>query len=268
MAVSEATLVDTHAHLCDQVFAADIPQVLQRAHAKGLTKIIAVGEDLNDARRNLELSEDHGTVLPAAGLYPTRLDPEEAGAMIDFIRRERHRLAAIGEVGLDYWHVREEAQRDMQRFIFSSFIDLSKELDLPLNVHSRSAGKHAIALLLERCAARVQLHAYDGKAAGALEAVEAGYFFSVPPSVIRSQQKQKLLRRLPLSCLLLESDSPVLGPDPQERNEPANITLVVDALSRIKGCSPGAVLKAVSENTKRLYGRNLIEGGSAPAHGP
>jgi TatD DNase family protein len=116
---------------------------------------------------------------------------------------------AIGEVGLDYWVIKNESKKQLQRDIFSSFIDLSREVDLPLNVHSRSAGRHAIALLRERGASRVQLHAFDGKAASALPAVEAGYFFSIPPSVVRSPQKQKLVKRLPLSCLIVETDSPV-----------------------------------------------------------
>ena len=130
---------------------------------------------------------------------------------------------------------------------------LSKELDLPLNVHSRSAGRHAIALLLENNATRVQMHAFDGKAAAALPAVEAGYFFSIPPSVIRSRQKQKLVRQLPLDCLLVETDSPVLGPAPRTRNEPANLPVSIQAIAQIKAIPEQAVMEAVAENTRRLY---------------
>ena len=98
------------------------------------------------------------------------------------------------------------------------------------------------------------MHAFDGKAAAAQPAVEAGYYFSIPPSVVRSRQKQKLVKRLPLSCLLIESDSPVLGPAPQERNEPANIPLSVKAVAELKDVSEEEVLSAVAENTERLYG--------------
>jgi TatD DNase family protein len=142
--------------------------------------------------------------------------------MCAFIRSHKDRLAAIGEVGLDYWIVKEESQREIQREIFRGFIELSKELALPLNVHSRSAGRHVVSVLLESSADRVQLHAFDGKFSAAMPAVEAGFFFSIPPTVVRSEQKLKLAKKLPLSCLLIETDSPVLGPVPQERNEPAN----------------------------------------------
>jgi TatD DNase family protein len=150
--------------------------------------------------------------------------------------------------------VKDDAAREIQRDIFCRFIELSKELDLPLNVHSRSAGRHAVKLLLECSAVKVQLHAFDGKASAALPAVEAGYLFSVPPSIVRSRQKQKLVKNLPLSCLLIESDSPVLGPDPQQRNEPANSILAIDAIADLKNVHREAVVEAVMENTRRLYG--------------
>ena len=247
-------LVDTHAHLCDALFDPDRTEVLERAKAVGVTAILAVGEDLADARRNLDLAARHPLLRPAAGLYPTHLDLEAAEAMVSFIRSEREKLAAVGEIGLDYWVVQDESERGLQREIFSRFIDLARELDLPLNVHSRSAGRHAVGLLLARGARKVQLHAFDGKASAALPAVEAGYFFSIPPSVVRSQQKQNLVKRLPLSSLLVETDSPVLGPIPGGRNEPANVTVAVNAIGAIKKVSNEEVLEAVSQNALHLFG--------------
>jgi TatD DNase family protein len=247
-------LVDTHAHLCDPVFDRDRGPVLEAAAGAGVGAVIAVGEDLDDARRNLELAHRHKSIRPAAGLYPTMLDLGMASALVDFIQQNRSRLVAIGEVGLDYWKVKEPGERELQRDIFGRFISLSKKLDLPLNVHSRSAGRHAVELLLGCGAVKVQMHAFDGKTGAALRAVEAGYFFSIPPSVVRSRQKQKLVRRLPLASLLVETDSPVLGPDPGARNEPANLKLVLDAIAEIKELDREAVVEQVLENTRRLYG--------------
>jgi len=247
-------LVDTHVHLCDSVFDSDRTDVLARARAAGITAVIAVGENLADARKNLELAAAHPMIRPAAGLYPTLLSLEQAEEMRQFIRYHRDRLFAIGEVGLDYWAVQEESQRALQREIFTGFIALAEELNLPLNVHSRSAGRHAVGLLLERGASRVQLHAFDGRSSAALPAVEAGFFFSIPPSIARSEQKRKLVRQLPLTCLLVETDSPVLGPSAQERNEPANAVLSIQSIAAIKGITETQVAEAVRENTRRLYG--------------
>ncbi|MGD9260909.1 MAG: TatD family hydrolase [Desulfobacterales bacterium] len=247
-------VVDTHAHICDSVFDADRPEVLEKAKEIGVGAIIAIGEDLSDAQRNIQLAETYAILRPAAGLYPTILDPEKAKDMRAFIRAEREKLCAVGEVGLDFWAVQEEPKKEVQKEIFKGFIELAAELDLPLNVHSRSAGRHAVALLLECGAAKVQMHAFDGKASAAMPAAEAGFFFSIPPSVIRSRQKQKLVKNLPLAHLLVETDSPVLGPDPQKRNEPSNVTIPIKAIAELENINEVEVIDAIADNTKILYG--------------
>lgn len=247
-------IVDTHAHLCDAVFDMDREVVLERALKTWVSTIVAVGEDLADAEKNVALAAEYSMIRPAAGLYPTHLDLDVAEQMRFFIRRHRDKLVAVGEVGLDYWIVKEESKREIQRDIFRSFIKLSKELALPLNVHSRSAGRHAVSVLLEAGAVKVQLHAFDGKVSAAMPAVEAGFFFSIPPSVVRSEQKQKLAKSLPLSCLLIETDSPALGPVPQERNEPANALVALRTIAELRGITVDEAAETVAENTRRLYG--------------
>jgi TatD DNase family protein len=247
-------IVDTHAHLCDPVFDADRTEVLARARASGVCAIVAVAENLADAKRNLELAAAEPMVRPAAGLYPTVLDLAQAEEMEAFIRTHRSRLWAIGEVGLDYWAVKEEPQRELQRRILRRSIELANELDLPLNVHSRSAGHYAIDLLIEAGAKRVQMHAFDGRPAAALKGAEAGFFFSIPPSIVRSEQKQNLVRRLPLSQLLVETDSPVLGPTPHERNEPANASIAIREIARLKSLPLPEVAATLHTTTLRLYG--------------
>lgn len=247
-------IIDTHAHLCDPAFGTNLDQVLSKASRAGVSAVITVSENISDAKRNIELAEKHPQLFPAAGLYPTSLDFDLAAAMHQFIRKERAKLVAIGEVGLDHWAVKEDPEKEIQHEIFRGFIDLARELNLPINIHSRSAGRHAIALLLEKNAQKVQLHAFDGKAASALPAIEAGFYFSIPPSVIRSRQKQKLVKRLPLSSILIETDSPVLGPIPGERNESINALISVKAIAEIKGISKNEVVEKAFYNTKRLYG--------------
>jgi TatD DNase family protein len=247
-------IVDTHAHLCDHVFDRDRYEVLGRARDAGVRAVVSVSEDLADAERTLELAERHPMILPAAGLYPARPDVQQAEAVAGLIRRERSRIRAIGEVGLDYWIAGEEHDRAAQREVLLLFAELSEELDLPLNVHSRSAGRQVIELLMQAGAKRVQLHAFDGKASRATPAVQAGYYFSIPPSVVRSAQKQKLVRSLPLRNILVETDSPVLGPNRDERNEPANVASVIGAIAGLKHLSEEEVIHAVFSNTLELYG--------------
>lgn len=262
-AAGDRCLFDTHAHLCDPAFDGDRGEVLERARDAGVESIIAVGETLQDARANLALAHDYPWIIrPAAGLFPTILDLDQAESLAQWIRRHVEDLIAIGEVGLDHWKVEEPEDREIQRQVFERFVELAMELDLPLNVHSRSAGAPAIELLLQCGARRVQLHAFDGRAAKAQPAIEAGFFLSVPPSVVRSRQKQKLVRQVPLQNLLLETDSPVLGREPGERNEPANLGLSLQAVAELKGVHREAVVEAVRDNSLRLYGEALLGGAS------
>jgi len=251
-------LVDCHAHLCDPAFDDDRVAVLRRAREAGVAAVVTVGETLADARRNLELARTHSELRPAAGLCPTYLDLDQTTAVLAWIREHHDRIVAVGEVGLDRWKVRSPADLEVQREIFLRHVRLAIELDLPLNVHSRSAARQAIELLLGEGARRVQLHAFDGRAATALPALEAGFLFSIPPSIVRSAQKQKLVRRLPLCSILLETDSPVLAAVPGERNEPAHLRVALAAVAELKGVAEQLVAEAVAENVRRLYGPRVL----------
>lgn len=248
-------LFDAHAHMYAAAFADDLAEVLERAAGRGVQAVLTVSETLPEARQILTLAEQHPLLRPCAGLYPTILDRQAAADMLGFIRQHRDRLVAIGEVGLDYWKVQEAADRELQRHLFAQHIALADELELPLNVHSRSAGRHAIAWLRDHGARRVLLHAFDGKASAAKAGVEAGYYFSIPPSITRSPQKQKLVRHLPLDRLLLESDAPVLAPVKGERNEPGNVWISCEQIAAIKGLPVEAVAQVTTENARRLFPR-------------
>ncbi|MFO8032571.1 MAG: TatD family hydrolase [Desulfohalobiaceae bacterium] len=247
-------LIDTHAHLCEEAFEPDLDQVLHRAREAGVEAILAVGETLQDAWKNLDLSRQQEMILPAAGLYPGNADLDHAQQLIEFICRHQDQLSAIGEVGLDFRLAETEQDKELQLQVLDQFIELSLQTGLPLNVHSRSAGRHAVSRLLDKGAQKVQLHAFDGKPKYALPAVEQGYFFSFPPSLIRSRQKQKLAKQLPISCMLAETDSPVLGAEADERNEPANLSLVIQALAEIKDVHPEYLRSVLRDNCQQLYG--------------
>ncbi len=248
-------LFDAHAHMYADAFASDLEEVLNRATARGVQAILSVSENLDEAQQILDLAARYPLLKPCAGLYPTLLDREAAAEMLDFIRQHQDRLVAIGEVGLDYWKVQEPADREVQRDILAAHIALAQELDLPLNVHSRSAGRHAIAWLRENGATRVLMHAFDGKAATAKAGIEAGYYFSIPPSIVRSPQKQKLVRQLPLERLLLESDAPVLGPEHGQRNEPHNVWISCVTIAALQERTAEEVAQITTANARRLFPR-------------
>lgn len=259
-------MIDCHAHLAAEDFDPDRSDVRLRAAEAGVTAVLVVGEDPADNERVLRvLAEAPGVgvrMLPCLGFHPDRFADDlplptrpEIDAVLAQIRGRATDLAAIGEVGLDYWYTKDPDRRRAQGELLNEMAALSEELGLALNVHSRSAGHYTVDLLLASGAKRVLMHAFDGKAAHAVRAAEAGFLFSVPPSVVRSDQKQKLVRRLPLECLCLESDSPVLGPEREVRNEPANLALARDFIAGAHGVSPERVDEITSANALRLFPR-------------
>ncbi len=272
-------MIDCHAHLAGSDFDADRPAVRRRAAAAGVAAVLVVGEDAADNRRVLDVvgrsGADGCALLPCLGLHPDRYaddrpapTPAEIDQVVAQIRDHAGSLAAIGEVGLDFWWVKDPERRRAQMALLEHMAALALELDLPLNVHSRSAGHYAVDLLLGCGARRVLMHAFDGKASHARRAAQAGYLFSVPPSVVRSDQKQKLVRQLPLESLCLESDSPVLGPDRDARNEPANLTHARDFIAQAHGVSAERVAEVTSGNARRLFaalGAGMVAAGQPAA---
>ena len=251
-------LVDTHSHMADPVFTEDLDQVLERARRAGVRAILVMSEDEREGEEVLRFCAGKAPfLLPCLGLYPDRAEPGRAEALAARIREERTRLAAIGEVGLDFRIEGDPVRRKSQEEALQVFASLSLETGLPLSVHSRSAGKRAMEVLARAGAEKVVMHAFDGKARYALEGVERGWFFSIPPSLVRSRQKEKLVQALPLENLLMESDAPVLGPVPGNRNEPAFIEMTVQRIAEIKGVSTLEVARMTTSNAVRLFGLSL-----------
>jgi TatD DNase family protein len=248
-------MIDCHAHLADPSFGDDLDDVLARAGGAGLEAVVCVSEGLEDVPRVLALASREPLVRACLGLHPERADLEAAEQMCALIREHDEALVGVGEVGLDYWLAESEAQRELQRAILARFVTVANDLDLPLNVHSRSAGHHTLDLLREQGARRVLMHAFDGRATYAEAGVAAGFFFSVPPSIVRSPQKQKLVKRLPLAALLLETDSPVLGAEKTERNEPANVVVSARTIAALKGLPVDEVSAVTTQNARRLFSR-------------
>jgi TatD DNase family protein len=247
-------MYDAHCHINDFQFDADLTDVLERAKDAGVLGIVDSALNADEIEKSLRISEENpGFVFTAAGLHPENVNPEEFERVVRLVREHKDRIVALGEVGLDYWWVKEETDREIQREHFKQFIALSKELDKPLIVHSRSAGKYAIDMLIEANAKKVLMHAFDGKAGHALRGAEFGFNFSVPTSVIRSEQKIKLAKLVPLERLLLETDSPVLGPDKKERNEPANLPLVARTIAELKRIDVEEVIGITRENTEKFF---------------
>lgn len=270
-------IIDCHSHFYPPQFSrADIPGLAAAARHAGVQAIVTVPESLQDCEAVLQLAREEPIVQACAGLHPVQpihangqfysscrsvQDVSEVVPVLAFIRQHASELVAVGEVGLDFSphvvgkvHSEEEQRlREVQREVFKQQIQLANELGLPVNVHSRSAGHYAIDTLIECNAGGALLHAFDGKLGHALRGAAAGFYFSVPPSIVRSPQKQKLVKGLPLDRLVLETDAPALGPDKDAVNVPANITVSCAEVAKIKGVSAEEVAAVTTNNALTLF---------------
>jgi TatD DNase family protein len=244
-------LIDVHTHLTDPSFQ-DLPEVLRRARAAGVKKIImSITDPAEVGRARAILSMAPGYLHLTVGFDPADLSEERYAQFEKLVGLGG--IVGVGEVGLDHFYVRDHSQRSVQAAFFKSSIRLAIKKDLPLVVHSRSAGRDALEVLYSEGAERILMHAFDGKSGDALAAAKRGFFFSIPTSVVYSEQKQKLVRLLPLESLMLETDSPVLSPLRGERNEPANLIFATRKISEIKRVELGEVIRTTTEKAKKLF---------------
>ena len=246
------SLIDVHCHLLDSSFDVDRLDVIRRAQDQHVIAAIEGAQNLEESKRMLR--EQNSFWRATAGIHPDFVRAESPDPCLELIRQNADRLVAVAEIGLDYYHAKSEEERQIQRSHFRSQARLAAQLDLPVVVHSRSAGREAIRLLIEWGTKKAVLHAFDGKAAAALEGVKARYFFSVPPSIVRSQQKRKLVQALPIEAIMLETDSPVLGPTSDERNEPSNAWVAARAVAEAKHISLEEVARTTTDNAMMLFG--------------
>jgi len=244
--------IDVHCHLHDEVFDSDRDEVIKRALNCGVEIIITSTLNMRELEKALSIANKYDCIKVSAGFDPLNLSTLDAEEVAHEVKRLRDKIVAIGEVGLDFFYVKGE-EREKQIEIFRFWINVASELKLPLIVHSRSAGKYAVEILVEEGYDKVLMHAFDGSSEWALKGASRGFMFSIPPSVIRSQQKVKLVKRIPIERLMVESDAPVLGPEPGKRNEPSNVVVSAVKIAEIKRIDLNKVCEELYLNSKSFF---------------
>jgi TatD DNase family protein len=223
-------VIDTHAHL--DAGDEDPAEVLRRARAVGVTRVIAVGSGIESCRTALQIAEREDGVYAALGIHPHQAGSEEA-ERVDELREllASPRAVAVGETGLD--HYRDYAPRDRQRVLFEAQLALAAELGKPAVIHTRAADAETSAAL-DAFDGTVVLHCFSSP--GLLDpALERGWYVSFAGNVTypNAYDLRAAARAVPGDRLLVETDSPYLSPQPRRGrpNEPANVVHTVAALA-------------------------------------
>lgn len=249
-------LADVHAHLDHNSFNSDLNSVVDRAEKAGVKVIINNGIDIESNRKTLEISEKYAIVKPALGLYPIealKLSDGEIDDELSFIDRNKRKIIAIGEIGLDYHWEKDKNQIKRQQKIFEKIISLAEKTKKPVIVHSRNAEQDVFEMLNSSKIKKVVIHCFGGSLKLAKDIADNGFFFSIPTNIVKSGHMQKLVEQTNINQLLTETDCPYLSPFPEKRNEPAFVAEALKKIAEIKGFNEEETANSVFMNYERSF---------------
>src|SRR3989338_2063374 len=256
--VSEANLIDTHAHLEMPQFDGDRDEVIKRTVESGISLIIDVGSDLSGSRTALELARRYDFIYASAGIHPH----EGKGVTIETYKEVRKLLSdpkvvAVGEIGLDYY--KDYSPRDIQQREFINQIRIAKEFKKPVIVHSRDAREDTLKILKDEKVSEIGgiMHCFSGDEEMARRCMDMGFYisFAGPVTYPNAERLRSVVKSIPTNRLLTETDCPYLAPQQMrgKRNEPAYVRYVAEKIAEVKGLSLEDVERVIRLNVYNLF---------------
>ena len=245
--------VDSHCHLYFDHFNEDREEVIKRAR-KELEYVVNAGSNKKTNKQVLKLKNRYPDFIKAnLGLHPTQTDSFNELEQIKQQIREEDPVA-VGEIGLDHYHVKDREKQEEQEKVFRELLQLAEELGKPVVVHSREAERQAFEIIKDFNVPEVMLHCFNGSIELAEEAVQEGMKIGVTTQVLDSKHVQKLVENLCVEDLLLETDSPFLYPD--GRNEPVKVVESAEKIAELKNVEEQRVVEATTENSREIFCRD------------
>ena len=251
-------LLDTHAHYDDEAFDADRDTLLESLKEYGIRKVINAGASVESSYMGLKLAERYPWMYAALGAHPNYVEELNETVLKDFAELTKHpKVVAIGEIGLEYHY--EEPARDIQKIWFRRQLDLAAETGLPVIIHSREAAQDTFDEM-QRAAARGiggVIHCFSSGAELACRYTDLGFYIGIGGGVAfkNGKKMKEVAAAVPLSSILLETDSPYLAPEPNrgKRNDSRNLTRIAEEIACLRGISAEEVQRVTEENALRCF---------------
>ncbi len=251
-------IFDTHAHYDDDAFDEDRDTLLGEIFSSGICCITDVGASVKSSKSAVALSKKWSQIYAAVGVHPdsTADMTEEDIETLRSLAQEK-KVVAIGEIGLDYYW--DNSPREVQKKWFERQLELAREVDLPVIIHSREAAKDTMDIMREAAKAGNTgvIHCYSYAAPMAKEYISMGFFIGIGGVLTFKNARviKEVASEIPLSSIVLETDSPYLAPVPYrgKRNNSMYLKEVVKQLAQIKQVSEETVITTTLANAKRLY---------------
>lgn len=253
-------LIDTHCHLDWKAFDDDRDAVINRAAEAGVRRMITIGVDAASSRRAIEIADRHEAVYAAVGVHPNDCADFDAALLHEIRSLAQHpKVAAIGEIGLDYYW--KKVEHDTQVRAFRAQLELAAEINKPMIIHSRDAAPDVVTLLedlSQQTHLTGTLHSYFDDLEIARRVFALGFYIGVtgPITFKKSNRERDIIRQVPLDHVLLETDAPFLTPVPHrgERNEPAYVRHVAETIAQAREQSVEDVAWQTTANAEQLFG--------------
>lgn len=246
---------DVHAHMSEDIFDIDRKEILEACKKKGIIVINCSGTPESN-RKALKLAKEYKELKLCLGIYPIQaaeMSDKEFFDELEFIKENADKIVGIGEVGIDFYWIKDSAKKQLEVERFKEIIWLANKLKLPLNVHTRDATAESVAILGQTAKVPVVLHAFAGEPADIEAGMKNGFYFSVNPNVVYNKKRQKLVEQVPIDSILTETDCPYLGPESGKRNDPLNIPLALKKIAEIKKMDEEEARKIILDNTKKVF---------------
>jgi TatD DNase family protein len=252
--------IDAHIHLSDEEYSKNVDEIIAGAKRAEVVALVSNSMDLKTSMRSLELAEQYqGMVHAALGIHPwnvNALTEEELQQTIELISEKNRSKAvvAIGEIGLDYKYA---SIWDKQLMVFDKMLRLAEKLDLPVIVHSRGTTVKIVEMLPSYNLGKVLLHWFSNPISVLSKAVENGYYITEGPPVVYSNGIREVVRRIPLTNLLTETDGPVRffkPPFAGKMTTPAFVPMVVKTIAEIKRIDEASVAEQIVKNFETFFG--------------
>jgi TatD DNase family protein len=259
-------LIDTHCHLADAAYDTDRDQVLARAWAAGLERVVVIGESLQSADRALGFARSEPRLSVTAGIHPhdaITWSPETDRELRARLRHEQ--TVAVGETGLDYHY--DHSPRARQQEAFEAQLSLAREMGKPAVIHAREADEDMVAILRSQSGLTCILHSFSSGPALLRAGLLLHHYVSFSGMVtFKNWRLDEAILETPLDRILIETDGPYLAPVPHrgKRNEPAFVRLVAERIAELRGLSVEEVIAATGQNATRVFRLTHLPAGSSP----
>lgn len=257
-------LIDTHCHLNFEAFSADFLSVAQKSKDQGVEKVIIIGSDSKTSGRAVEVAREINESLGAkwayvaVGIHPVHFEDSGSFDQIKDLAKDEL-VVAIGETGLDFFHL-ESDSLEKQAELLNKHIELAKSLNLPIIFHNRKADSELEKILDKTDIKKAVFHCFSADHNFAKMAVDKGYYISFTGNITYGNKKlKKVIKRVPLDRVMVETDAPYIVPEPQRsegitRNEPYLVSEVIKKIAKEKELEVSEVTEQIYKNSIEFFG--------------